>query len=119
MTLEDTEEPLMPSVIQATDKEVAVLSESARMLIFPIEEMREMPRGRGVILMGLDEGEKLLSACTFGAQGLFIEGAARGGTSAEVKLSGTECDRYRLRRARRGAKLETRVKPRSLKAGHG
>jgi topoisomerase-4 subunit A len=88
------------------------------MLIFPIEEMREMPRGRGVILMGLDEGENLLSACTFGAEGLSVEGAARGGASAEVKLSGIECDRYRLRRARRGAKLETRVKPRSIKAAH-
>ncbi len=118
MTLEDVEQPLMPMVIQPNDKEVAVLSESARMLIFPIEEMREMPRGRGVILMGLDEGENLLSACTFGAEGLLVEGAARGGVSAEVKLSGIECDRYRLRRARRGAKLETRVKPRSIKAAH-
>ena len=118
MTLEDVEQPLMPRVIQPNDKEVAVLSESARMLIFPIEEMREMPRGRGVILMGLDEGENLLSACTFGAEGLLVEGAARGGVSAEVKLSGIECDRYRLRRARRGAKLETRVKPRSIKAAH-
>jgi topoisomerase-4 subunit A len=118
MTLEDVEQPLMPTVIQPNDKEVAVLSESARMLIFPIEEMREMPRGRGVILMGLDEGENLLSACTFGAEGLLVEGAARGGVSAEVKLSGIECDRYRLRRARRGAKLETRVKPRSIKAAH-
>jgi len=118
MTLEDAEQPLMPTVIQPNDKEVSVLSESARMLIFPIEEMREMPRGRGVILMGLDEGERLLSACTFGAEGLSVEGAARGGASAEVKLSGSECDRYRLRRARRGAKLETRVKPRSVKAIH-
>jgi len=32
-----------------------------RLLVFPIEEMREVPKGRGVIIMGLDRTEKLIS----------------------------------------------------------
>lgn len=114
MSLEDHEVPLTPVMLGPEDKEIAVLSDSARLLVFPMEEMREMPRGRGVILMGLDEGERILSACPVGPKGLWMEGASRGGASSTLPLERSILDKHRLRRARRGSKLETKLKPRSL-----
>jgi len=114
MTLEGDERPLVPWVLAPADTEVAVLSEGGRMLLFPLAEMKEMPRGRGVILMGLEAGERLLAAISVDPRGLVVEGAARGGASAQVALSAAELDRYRLHRARKGSRLETRVKPRGL-----
>jgi topoisomerase-4 subunit A len=118
MTLEEGEVPLTPIMMSATDREIAVLSDSARLLVFPVEEMREMPRGRGVILMGLDEGEALLSVCPVGSKGLVLEGASRGGASATLNLDHALLDKHRLRRARRGSKLETKLKPRSIRPRH-
>ncbi len=115
MTLEGEERPLAPWLLAEGDTEVAVLSEGGRMLLFPLSEMKEMPRGRGVILMGLEPGERLLDAITIDPRGLIVEGAARGGASAQVALSAAELDRYRLHRARKGSRLETRVKPRALR----
>ncbi len=114
MTLEAGEQPLPPRLVQPGDVELAALSEGGRLLVFPLEEMKEMPRGRGVILMGLEAAETLLDICLLGAGGLLVEGPARGGALAQVSLSGAELERYRLHRARKGSRLETRVKPRSL-----
>lgn len=114
MTLESDERPLVPWLLADTDQEIAVLSEGGRLLLFPVSEMKEMPRGRGVILMGLEPGEKLLAAVAIDAKGLVVEGVARGGAGSQVLLAGAELDRYRLHRARKGSRLETRVKPRAL-----
>ncbi|MDE3011459.1 MAG: DNA topoisomerase IV subunit A [Pseudomonadota bacterium] len=114
MTLESDERPLVPWLLAETDQEIAVLSEGGRLLLFPVSEMKEMPRGRGVILMGLEPGEKLLAAVAIDAKGLVVEGVARGGAVSQVLLAGAELDRYRLHRARKGSRLETRVKPRAL-----
>ncbi len=115
MTLEADELPLAPKILQGDDVEVAALSEGGRLLIFPLEEMKELPRGRGVILMGLEPAEKLLDVSPLGTSGLTVEGPARGGALAQVPLMGVELDRYRLHRARKGSRLETRVKPRVLR----
>ena len=115
MTLESEERPLAPCLLTAEDAEVAVLSEGGRLLLFGMAEMKEMPRGRGVILMGLEAGESVLSVCTLDSRGLVVEGPARGGALAEVTLGSAELERYRLHRARKGSRLETRVKPRRLR----
>jgi topoisomerase-4 subunit A len=115
MTLEAEERPLAPCLLTERDTEVAVLSEGGRMLLFPAGEMKEMPRGRGVILMALETSETVLSAIAVDERGLLVEGVARGGAVGQVTLSGQELDRYRLHRARKGSRLETRVKPRLLR----
>ena len=114
MSLEADELPLAPLPLIAESTELAVLSEGGRLLLFPMDEMKEMPRGRGVILMSLEPGESLLSVCAIGPAGLLVEGPARGGALARVALGGAELERYRLHRARKGSRLETRVKPRTL-----
>jgi topoisomerase-4 subunit A len=114
MSLEQDERPLPPCLLAAEDCDVAALSEGGRLLLFGLDEMKEMPRGRGVILMGLEAGESLLCVCALDRHGLLVEGPARGGALAQVALSGAELDRYRLHRARKGSRLETRVKPRTV-----
>ena len=37
------------------------LSEHGRMLLFPAGELKELARGRGITLMGLDDGEKMIA----------------------------------------------------------
>ena len=59
MTLEPDEEPIAPVALAAGLDHVAALSSRGRLLVFPLAEMREVPRGRGVIIMGLDGEETL------------------------------------------------------------
>src|SRR5581483_10764363 len=58
MTIEEGELPLQPSVYQqAPGNYVVALSEQGRMLLFALGEMKQMARGRGVIIMGLEQDE--------------------------------------------------------------
>lgn len=114
MTLEEDEIPLLPSRCAGPFGQVAVLSEKGRLLVFEAEEVRAMPRGRGVILMGLDRGEKLLSVCPVGAGGVAVHGLNRSNTEVMAKLSPAELRRYHGGRARKGTMLDYRMKPRSL-----
>ncbi|HEX4780678.1 MAG TPA: DNA gyrase subunit A, partial [Usitatibacter sp.] len=51
---------LRPSIL-AAEKEVAALSSDKRLLIFPLEEVNELPNGgRGVMAMKLHEGEPMV-----------------------------------------------------------
>ena len=61
MTLEPDEEPTRAGALAAGLDHVAALSSRGRLLVFGLDEMREVPRGRGVIVMGLDEGERLMA----------------------------------------------------------
>ena len=61
MTLTPDEVPLAPVALAPELDHVAALSSRGRLLVFAIDEMREVPRGRGVIIMGL-EGEERLTA---------------------------------------------------------
>ena len=49
---------LRPAPVPEAPQMAVALSEGGRMLLFPAEELREIARGRGIMLMGLDKGEK-------------------------------------------------------------
>ena len=55
------EEPVAPVALAPGLDHVAALSSRGRLLVFPLAEMREVPRGRGVIVIGLDGEEKLVA----------------------------------------------------------
>lgn len=50
---------LIPDGIDFTQTSFAALSSNGRLLIYRLSEINELPKGKGVALMGLDEGQRL------------------------------------------------------------
>jgi topoisomerase-4 subunit A len=114
MTLEPGETPLRPVPLAAGLDHVAALSSNGRLLVFGLDEMREVPRGRGVIVMGLDAGETLVAVVLTGSQRVVVHGTNRSGKPVTVVIEGDELAKHRLRRARKGSLVGRRLKPTAL-----
>ena len=110
MTLGADETPLAPVPLAAGLDHVAALSSKGRLLVFALAEMREMPRGRGVIVMGLDPGEALAAVALVPARRVVLQGTNRLGRPTPYVLEGEELARHVLHRARKGALLPKRMK---------
>jgi topoisomerase-4 subunit A len=103
MTLEPDEAPLAPVPLAPGLDHVAALSSRGRLLVFPLAEMREVPRGRGVIVIGLDRDETLAAIGLATAQRVVLTGTNRLGRPATVAIEGEDLRKHQLRRARKGA----------------
>jgi len=110
MTLEDKEEPLPPIALSAALDHVAALSSRGRLLVFELDEMREMPRGRGVIIMGLDDDERLSAIGLTSGERVVLQGTNRVGRAIVQVIEGEELARHKLRRARKGSLVAKRMK---------
>ena len=73
--------------------------------------MRAVSRGRGVIVMGLDEGEALVAATLVSGKSVKILGTGRGGKVKVVDLTGEKFEYYFGRRARMGRVLPDKLVP--------
>src|SRR6185295_13491578 len=60
MTLEEGHEVLRPARVPDKPEMAVTLSEDGRMLLFSADKLKELARGRGITLMGLDDGEKMV-----------------------------------------------------------
>jgi topoisomerase-4 subunit A len=109
MTLEKGETVLRPARI--TGATVAAVSEGGRLLLFGLDEMKTMARGRGVIIMGLDKGESLAGVAVGSGERVLVEGVGRGGRTQPCEVKGRDLEKYRLHRARKGCQLPVRMKP--------
>jgi len=109
--------PLGAAKISVGMKQVACLSESAKLLVFPLDELKRLPAGgKGVILMGLDGKETLASAIAVGAEGATYTGAGRAGKPTELNLDAKTLKTFVGNRARKGHFVEPRLKDGKLKA---
>jgi len=81
---------------------VAALSEGGRLLLFAIDELKYQPRGRGTIIMGLDEEDKLFAVVVHNKPELIVKGKIRGGKEKEFNFKGDKLAHYVLKRARMG-----------------
>src|SRR4029077_2124410 len=102
MTLNPDEEPVAPVALAPELDHVTALSSRGRLLVFPLAEMREVPRGRGVIIIGLDGEEKLVAVGLATARKVILLGTNRLGRAVELAMEGDELAKYLLRRARKG-----------------
>ena len=115
MALEEGEEPVRPFPFADTKGNyVAAVSEGGRLLLFSIEEMRQLARGRGVIVMGLEKGERLVAVAVSAQQQLTVTGTGRGGKPKTVTLKGEKLVHHAGHRARMGRVLPERMKPSAL-----
>jgi topoisomerase-4 subunit A len=110
MTLEPDEEPLAPVPISAGFDHVAALSSNGKLLVFGMDEMREMPRGRGVIVMRLDHDERLIAIELATAGKVLLRGTNRVGREVVEVIDGDELAKYVLHRARKGWRVAPRIK---------
>ncbi len=110
MTLEPDEEPVAPAALAPGLDHVAALSSRGRLLVFPLAEMREVPRGRGVIVIGLDGEERLVAVGLATSTRVVLQGQNRLGRSVTFTLEGDALAKHRLRRARKGALAAPKLK---------
>jgi topoisomerase-4 subunit A len=109
--------PLGAAKVTAGMKQVACLSESSKLLVFPLDELKRLPTGgKGVILMGLDDKERLASAIAVGPDGATYSGAGRAGKPTELSLDAKTLKSFAGNRARKGHFVEPRLKDGKLKA---
>jgi topoisomerase-4 subunit A len=111
--VDEGQEPIRPCLVDpAGDHLIACASGKGRLLVFEAAEIKAQPAGgRGVILMGLDEGEPMVAAAACGAAGIVVRGnAAKSGKPLEAALAGAELRKYHGHRARKGLLLTPRMR---------
>jgi len=112
MTLEDGDEPLPPAVVTEDASAIACLSEKGRLLVFGLAEIKQLSSGgRGVILMELEDKEKLLATQAISQKGVRVTGLGRAAKVQDVNLSATALAIHIGKRARKGKALEAKLKP--------
>ncbi|MBR7792731.1 DNA topoisomerase IV subunit A [Undibacterium sp. FT147W] len=115
MTLEEKDLPLPPAVISEDASAIACLSGNGRLLVFGLNEIKQLSSGgRGVILMELEDKEVLLAAQAISQKGVRVTGTGRGGKAQEVNLSANALSVHINKRARKGKPLEVKIKASSL-----
>jgi topoisomerase-4 subunit A len=108
MTLEPGETLLAPVAVNGTH--IFAASSNGRLLVFDAAEMKTLAKGRGVIIMALDD------RCTLAALG-YCDGhklslpVRERGKVTQLNLSGADMRKYQLHRARKGLQLPGKKLP--------
>lgn len=114
MTLEKGDKVLEPAPVLGDW--IASVSENGRILVFGRSEMKVQAGGRGVIVMGLDEGESLAAVAVPAADAsLTVVGTGRGGKTSELEIKPGQIEGLRFRRARKGNVLNRNLRPIALR----
>jgi topoisomerase-4 subunit A len=111
----EKESILTPTLFAPSEQAlVAAASSGGRLLVILLAEMKHLQGGgKGVIIMGLAEGEEL-SAVTIITQAKLEITGSTGSREHTIKLSGDNLQSYFGKRARGGKLLATKFKPRTM-----
>jgi topoisomerase-4 subunit A len=115
MTLQEGEEVLRPAQLPKDAEMAVTLSEHGRMLLFKVDELKELARGRGITLMSLDPGEKMTAVGFGNSKAVTVFGKSKSGADKSVRVSGEELEKHIVHRARKGCLLPGRIVPESIK----
>jgi topoisomerase-4 subunit A len=121
MTIEEGAVPLRPGLVDAVDpardKRIACVSEKGRLLVFDAPEIKMQPGGgRGVTLMGLDDGERMIAALPCNdAEGIELTGVTKAGKPLSLVVAGKQLEAHRGNRARKGTLARSGFKPASVR----
>ncbi len=114
LDLDEAARLLPPAPVAPGADQVACLSLSGRMLVFPLSELKLQPKGgRGLTLMDVDAKDPLVSVAVF-AGTVKVLGTGRGGKAKEEDFRGAALAEFTGRRSRKGKALgfkATRVLP--------
>lgn len=116
LSVEEGEQPVPPVVYRdAPGNYVVAVSEQGRMLLFQVAELKQMARGRGLIIMGLEKGEKLVAVAVANQPTVTVYGVARGNKPREITIAQKDMQHYAGHRARMGRVLPDKLKPQGLR----
>ncbi|HNI82989.1 MAG TPA: DNA topoisomerase IV subunit A [Rhodocyclaceae bacterium] len=105
---------LLPPLIyaDAPDLHVATLSEKGRLLVFTLDQVKELSGGgRGVILQALEDGDTLRAVCVAGSDGIVLSSASSAGRAYEVPIPARDWTPWLNKRARKGKPAPGRFTP--------
>jgi topoisomerase-4 subunit A len=106
VAIDEGEQLLEPAVLPPDAKEVAALSAEGRLLVFALEEVKELSGGgKGVMAMKLHDGEALLGLRPADG-GVKIAAIGRGDKRTTLDVTAKALDHYRGARARTGRVLQ-------------
>lgn len=108
MSLEPGETLLPPVAVTGTH--VFAASSNGRLLVFDASEMKTLAKGRGVIVMTLDEHCSLVALGYCDRQRLSLACRERGRVT-QLNLAGSDLSKYLLHRARKGCQLPGKKLP--------
>jgi topoisomerase IV subunit A len=110
LSVDDANQVLPPVAVAAGHTQVACLSLGARLLVFPLGELKHQPNGgRGLTLMDVDAKDPLLSVASF-AETLRLIGLGRSNKAKDELLRATGLTEHLGKRARKGRKAGGFVK---------
>jgi len=115
MTLQEGETVLRPAPVPDKPNMVVALSQKGRMLLFAADELKELGRGRGIVLMGLDDDEKMAAVGFGDAKAVTVVGTSKSGKERTSRVAGAELQKHILHRARKGCLLPDRITPTGVK----
>ncbi len=119
ITLDKGDTLLKPLLLRPDDTAVALLSRKGKFLVVALDELKTLASGgRGTILMGLDEDDRIAQWAGVGASGVVLRGVYRA-RDTELVLTPEELAQYAGRRARKGRLLDVKIKQPSLWPGAG
>ncbi|MCF8198882.1 MAG: DNA topoisomerase IV subunit A, partial [Sulfuritalea sp.] len=112
LTLDAGEKPVPAAA--ANGDTVAVLTQAGRLLLFPLADLKEMAKGKGLMLVDLTKNDEVVGVAVTAGQTLLIGGSGRGGKLVQQALDSRAQAAFRGARARRGQEIPFRLKPSSL-----
>ena len=122
LSLEKDELPLAPAKAPAETTEnlaTVVLTQGGRLLLFPLAELKEMGKGKGLMLIDLAKNDSVVAVAVSAGESLWISGTGRSGKLQQQSLSPRELAIFRGARARRGQDIPFKFKPSGLTVGSG
>ena len=112
LTLDKGEKPLPPAAVEGDT--VAVLTQAGRLLLFALAELKEMAKGKGLMLIDLTKGDEVAGVAIVGGETLLISGGGRGGKPVQHALDARAQAAFRGTRARRGQEIPFKLRPSTL-----
>jgi topoisomerase-4 subunit A len=112
MALDKGEKPVRPAKVSHGDTplSLAAVSASGRLLVFPLDELKVMAKGRGLIIQDID-AKDALTGVAVGTTAFVVAGTGRSGKTVGLRIAGKELEGYRSSRARKGQLTQSKIKP--------
>jgi topoisomerase-4 subunit A len=116
LSLDKGEKPVQPAKVSAdgTPLALAAISQAGRLLVFPLDEMKVMAKGRGLMILDLAPKDELAAIGIGTGKSFTVLGAGRAGKTTEWAVSGRDLTAYRGSRARKGQVIPAKLKPTGL-----
>ncbi len=116
MSLDKGEKPIKPAKVShgGTPTSLAAISQSGRLLVFPLEELKVMAKGRGLIIQDIGPKDELVAVAVGDGSAFTVRGAGRAGKATDWSVARKDLTTYRGSRARKGQAIPARLKPSGL-----